>query len=62
MREEPPDHFYYQKWLKMEEIQHTRFALGLLGDKDVFPHVLNLLEDAASMDMCEKWLLEFWKN
>ena len=35
----------YQKWLKMEEMQHIRFALGLLGDMDVFPHVLALLED-----------------
>ena len=45
--EEAADDSDYQKWLKMEEIQHTRFALGLLGDKDVFPHVLNLLEDAG---------------
>ena len=35
----------YQKWLKREEEQHIRFALGLLGDMDVFPHVLALLED-----------------
>lgn len=35
----------YQKWLRMEEIYHIRFALGLLGDMDVFPHVLALLED-----------------
>jgi hypothetical protein len=35
----------YQKWLNMEEMQHIRFALGLLGDMDVFPHVLALLED-----------------
>ena len=38
----------YQKWLKMEEVQHIRFALGLLGDMDVFPHVFALLEDDSA--------------
>ena len=38
----------YQKWLKMEEVQHIRFTLGLLGDMDVFPHVLALLEDDSA--------------
>ena len=38
----------YQKWLRMEEIYHIRFALGLLGDMDVFPDVLALLEDDSA--------------
>lgn len=38
----------YQKWLKMEEIHHIRFALGLLGDMNVFPDVLALLEDDSA--------------
>ena len=38
----------YQKWLKMEEIHHIRFALGLLGDMEVFPDVLALLEDDSA--------------
>lgn len=38
----------YQKWLRMEEIYHIRFALGLLGDMDVFPDVLDLLENDSA--------------
>ena len=38
----------YQRWLKIEEIQHIRFALGLLGDINVFPDVLALLEDDSA--------------
>ena len=38
----------YQKWLRMEEIYHIRFTLGLLGDMDVFPDVLALLEDDSA--------------
>ena len=38
----------HQKWLNMEEMQHIRFALGLLGDMNVFPDVLTLLEDDSA--------------
>ena len=53
----------YQNSLKVEEMQFIRFALGLLGDKDVFPHVLESLGGRWRRWICARnGYSEFWKN